>query len=402
MTHSARTSVWLRGILQPVGKATLVPVTPSVLTWAVKESGYEPDTVAAKAGVSPQTFAAWLRGDEHPKLSQFRKLANTLKRTPATLLLPEPPRRPAAAVEFRRAPGAERTDLLPTERRYLREARRLQDLVRWLQSELGDEVSPLPHFHTDLEPEAVSRRLRAFFPPPNGDSGVRTPAQAFRWWRSALERRGVLVFGFPLGRHGIHGFSLPHETAPVVAFNTWWRNEVRSFTLFHEFGHLLTRTASACLEARRRFARPSDSIERWCEQFSATLLLPREEVQKFLTEDLGRPATLRVEELDVPSRMASRFKVSLRAATLRLIEMKLATWDLYAQIPPVSENKPRGGGGRGRERGEIREGQYGDRTVSLMVRALNRDVLGRTDVLDALNIADTDLSKLERKSARTA
>jgi len=37
-----------------------------------------------------------------------------------------------------------------------------------------------------------------------------------------------------------------------------------------------------------------------------------------------------------------------------------------------------------------------------MVRALNRDVLGRTDVLDALNIADTDLSKLERKSASTA
>ena len=150
MTHSARTSAWLCGILPPVGKATLVPVTPSVLTWAVKESGYEPDTVAAKVGVPPQTFAAWLRGDEHPKLSQFRKLANTLKRTPATLLLPEPPRRPAAAVEFRRAPGAERTDLLPTERRYLREARRLQDLVRWLQSELGEEVSPLPHFHTDL------------------------------------------------------------------------------------------------------------------------------------------------------------------------------------------------------------------------------------------------------------
>jgi Zn-dependent peptidase ImmA (M78 family)/transcriptional regulator with XRE-family HTH domain len=389
-------------MLPPVAKPTLIPVTPSVLTWAVKESGYGPATVAAKVGVPPATFAAWLRGDEQPRLSQFRKLANALKRTPATLLLSRPPQTPATAVAFRGAPGAERSDLLPTERRYLREARRLQNLARWLQTELGEEVRALPHFRIAAEPETVAEQLRLFFPAPNGTTSVRTPAQAFRWWRGALERRGVLVFGFPLGRHGIHGFSLPHETAPVVAFNTWWRNEVRSFTLFHEFGHLLTRTASACLEAGPRFARPSDSIERWCEQFSAALLLPREAVQKFLTEDLGRPATLRVEELDVPTRIASRFKVSLRAATLRLIEMKLAAWDLYAQIPPVSENKPPGGGGRGRERGEIREGQYGDRTVGLIVRALNRDVLGRTDVLDVLNISDGDLSKLERKSARTA
>lgn len=385
-----------------MGKGTLIPVTPSVLAWAVEESGYDSGTVATKVGVPAETFAAWLRGDDQPKLSQFRKLASILKRTPAALLLPAPPSRPSASVEFRRRPGAERTDLLPTERRYLREARRLQDLVRWLQNELGEEVPPLPHVRIDLEPEDVSQRLRQFFPPPNGDSGVRTPAQAFRWWRQGLERRGVLVFGFPLGRHGIHGFSLPHESAPVVAINTWWRNEVRSFTLFHEFGHLLTRTGSACLEAGRRFARPTDSIERWCEQFSATLLLPREDVQRFLADELGRPANLRIEELDVPSRLASRFKVSLRAATLRLIEMKLATWDLYAQIPPVSENKPRSGGGRGRERGEIREAQYGDRPVSLMVRALNRDVLGRTDALDALNISDVDLSKLERRSARTA
>jgi Zn-dependent peptidase ImmA (M78 family)/transcriptional regulator with XRE-family HTH domain len=389
-------------MLLPVGKPTLVPVTPSVLTWAVKESGYEPATVAAKVGVPPETLAAWLHGDEQPRLGQFRKLANTLKRTPATLLLSRPPRRPATAVAFRRPQGAGRTDLLPTERRYLREARRLQDLARWLQNELGEEVRALPHFRTDSEPETVAVQLRPFFPAPNGASSVRTPAQAFRWWRGALERRGVLVFGFPLGRYGIHGLSLPDETAPVMAFNTWWRNEVRSFTLFHEFGHLLRRTASACLEAGARFARPSDSIERWCDQFSAALLLPREEVQKFLTENLGRPATLRVDELDVPTRIASRFKVSLRAATLRLIEMKLAAWDLYAQIPSVSENKPPGGGGRGRERGEIREGQYGDRTVGLIVRALNRDVLGRTDVLDVLNISDGDLSKLERKSARTA
>src|SRR5712692_6114641 len=140
-------------MLPPVSKPTLIPVTPSVLTWAVKESGYEPATVAAKVGVPPATFAAWLRGDEQPRLSQFRKLANALKRTPATLLLSRPPQRPATTIAFRRPPGAERSDLLPTERRYLREARRLQDLARWLQNELGEDAPALPRFRTDLEPE---------------------------------------------------------------------------------------------------------------------------------------------------------------------------------------------------------------------------------------------------------
>lgn len=120
-----------------MGKSTLVPITPSVLTWAVKESGYGPDVVAAKVGLPPETLAEWLRGGGQPNLTQFRKLADTLKRTPAALLLPEPSRRPAVLVEFRGPPGAEHSELTPTERRYLREARRLQELVSWLQTELG-------------------------------------------------------------------------------------------------------------------------------------------------------------------------------------------------------------------------------------------------------------------------
>jgi hypothetical protein len=41
--------------------------------------------------------------------------------------------------------------------------------------------------------------------------------------------------------------------------------------------------------------------------------------------------------------VASRFKTSLRATTIRLIELGLATWDLYEQIP-VAANPKRGGG----------------------------------------------------------
>lgn len=383
-----------------MGKPTLVPITPSVLVWAVRESGYSPNKVAEKVGVPLETFEAWIQNRAQPKLTEFRKLANVLKRTPATFLLPEPPQRPSPAVEFRRPPGAGRTALNPTERRYLREAGRLQDLSAWLQGELGETIRALPHFRTEVDPETTATKVTSALFPPRSKSALKTSSEAFRWWSSALERLGVLVFSFPMGRDAVRGFSLWHDRAPVIAVNTWWSIEARTYTLFHEFGHLLTRTASACLEAVKRFARPSDEIERWSERFSAAILLPRDEVHAFLNKELRRPSSLRVEDLSVPSAVANYFKVSLRAATLRLIEMNLATWDLYGQIPPVSDNKPRGGGGRGRDRGEIREDQYGDRTVGLFINALKRDVLGRADVLDALDIADANLSKLEGRSAR--
>src|SRR5262245_28584280 len=128
-----------------MGKTTLVPVTASVLDWAVKESGYEPHHIAAKVGVPPEKLKAWRTGDTQPALTEFRKLANVLKRTPATFLLPAPPTKPAPSVEFRRPPGVDRKSLNATERLYLREGRRLQELLTWVREELHEVTTPLPH-----------------------------------------------------------------------------------------------------------------------------------------------------------------------------------------------------------------------------------------------------------------
>jgi Zn-dependent peptidase ImmA (M78 family) len=381
-------------------RGTVVPITPSVLEWALKESGYSPEVVAEKIKVPTEAIEGWLRGRAAPRLTEFRKLAALLKRAPATFLLPRPPEQPPLAVEFRRAPTSDRTDLSPKERRYLREGRRLQELVWWIQGEIGAENQPLPFYQIGTDVDAAAADVSLSFLTTGRPDSFKSAAQAFLWFRRSLERIGVLVFMFPIGRDGVRGFSLWDDRSPVVALNTWWRVEARLFTLFHEFGHLLTRTASACLEAGRRLARPDDSVERWCEEFAAAVVLPKPAVEKFLRAELGRLHGTRIESLDVPSRVATRFRVSLRAATLRLIEMNLASWALYAQISPVSDHKPPGGGGRGRDRAEIREGQFGDRTISVMMDAMNRDVLGRTDVLDALDISDADLSKLERRAAR--
>ena len=208
--------------------------------------------------------------------------------------------------------------------------------------------------------------------------GVRSVARGRREPRATC-------FCDALGKDSCNGFSLWHELAPVIAVSSAWREEARIFTLFHELGHLITRSNSACIE-RRVHARPKDPVERWCELFAASVLLPRTAVERFLGPDATRG---RVTDLQVASGLATRARISLRAATIRLIELGFADWELYDEIPPLADKKPEGGGGgTGRNRLVIREDEFGARGTRLFVEGVQKDVISRSQAVSYLDIPD--------------
>lgn len=380
-----------------MSKAIYVPITPEVLEWAIRESGYTADEIASKAHVEGEELRAWLRDDGKPTLTQTRSLARTLRRTPSTFLLPRPPTSPQSLAQFRHAPGSYRTKATPEERRYLRETRRIQETAKWLVRELGEKRPSLKSHRLDSDVENVGqyarRKLRQLLPVPLKD--CQTHAQAFHAWRTALEAAGILVFVFPLGEDSARGFSLWDDDAPLIAVNSAWNPAARVYTLFHEFGHLLTRTSSVCVERSGQFAKPTDPAERWCEEFAAAALLPWPAVSRLMKSRFKWNPGDKIETFDVPRAIANVFKVSVRAATIRLIERGIATWGLYSGLQPYADRKRSGGGGDGRDRGEIRQDQYGDKTFGLFLRALGRQVLGRGDLLDYLDIPDAALDRLQ-------
>jgi Zn-dependent peptidase ImmA (M78 family)/DNA-binding XRE family transcriptional regulator len=371
-----------------------VPITPSVLRWAIEESGYSPEELAQALGVGLRQLENWTSGESKPSLTHARKLAGKLHRPFASLLLPEPPESRPLPVQFRHPLDDDR-QLSPSERRYIRRAARFQEVLSWLIRELELAGPQTPLASVNDNPVAAARVAREMIGVSASDQEQwDTPSLAFDEWREALERTGHFVFLFSLGKESSRGFSLWDEFAPVVAVNSAWNESARIFTLFHELGHLMTRTSSACVESVRTASR-SDPVERWCEAFAAAVLMPPGNVESSLTR-LGWQRGSQITSLPLAKSLANVFKVSLRAVVIRLIELNLASWSLYDEIPPISDRKPPRGGGTGRSRSEIREDQLGNRVTSLLVSAVESDVLSRSQAVDFLDIPDTTFDGLSR------
>ncbi len=375
---------------------TAVPITPAVLDWAISESGFTPAEVAKEAGVELADLNAWLKDKSKPGVTQVRALAQVLRRPVAALLLPTPPVSGLPDVRFRHTPGVAGRSLTPKERRYLRKAVRLQRMLGWVAQEIGERGPNLPRATLDQEPAGAGHATREAL-------GISIESQlqwtsasvAFDAWRQSVEHLGVAVFLFQLGAENCRGFSVWDDEVPIIAVNTAWNDEARIFTLFHELAHLAIRTNSACTAGDPAAVSGAwDPTERWCERFAASVLIPDSALRRTIAERLGVGVD-QVVDVGQVRRIASRFRTSLRATTIRLIELDLATWDLYRQLPAASDAKRRGGAAKGgRDRQEIQEDSLGARTTNLFHRAVEADVVTRSEALTYLDIPDPSFDQI--------
>jgi Zn-dependent peptidase ImmA (M78 family) len=211
-----------------------------------------------------------------------------------------------------------------------------------------------------------------------------------------LEGLGVFVFTLPLGEDSCRGFSLWGRFISVIVVNTSWNVCARIFSAFHELGHIIRQSNSACLGAGSYSPAMLRDLgeERWCEEFAAAFLMPWTATADCLKVRCGFEGT-EVDDLEVVKCLSRYFKVSLRAAALRLIKAGVAAEGLYAQIPPRADAKPEGGGGSGRDRGQIREDTLGRRAIDLFVSAVDREILTRYDVMGYLDATETDFERWE-------
>jgi Zn-dependent peptidase ImmA (M78 family)/transcriptional regulator with XRE-family HTH domain len=304
-------------------------VEPEVISWARRSAGLSIEQAAKQLGVRPGKVLEWEEGATEPTIVQLRKAAAAYNRPFAAMFMTRPPQHEEAInlPDFRRATTVARGDS-PALRKAILRARRQQDALQDVLDEGGDpDVSKLDAvlLNRDADAETSAATLRKSLGIGSMLAGVSThPEYLLRRLVTALEDRGYLVIqvqNVPMDE--MRGFSLGEGVAPVVALNgaDWPRGKV--FTLLHEVVHIGLKHSGLCDLSRDT----TSQEERFCDAVAAAALLPEKEFRK---EAAGvNPLSLRA--LD---RLAHQFGASAEAGLLRMVNLRLATWDEYWEMKP--------------------------------------------------------------------
>lgn len=383
---------------------TRVPVTGSVLRWALDEAGLTEADLAAQLRTDPEIVDAWLRGDASPTQGDLTRLSKVLRRPSALFFLPEPPRRHSVPPRFRLGRGRKERPLVPEELREIRRAKRLQHVVAWLRREREEGSPSVPEVARGSAPAVVAANLRRWMGV-TVDEQLRwdTAREGFESWRWVLEGRRLLVFQLQLGSRDIRGFASFDEWAPLVAVNTADNYPARTFTLFHEVAHLAVRDDASCLTQGLDAVDQQRDLERWCEQVAAQTLLPADDVRRVVARlrSAARPPD---DDFALARRLAGTFGVSIRAAAIRLIELQAVGGDLYAEVEDRAQRLDRmkgGGGGGGQPAPGRRLAEVGPRTAGLLLDAMEQRTLNERDVRDYLRLDGAELDELRGRLGST-
>lgn len=297
-----------------MGHKTHVPLTPAVLEWAMREGGYKTRTFAKKVNVDRHTVEGWLIGETQPSQGEFTKIVDALKRPSALFFLPEAPDS-TVPPELRSGP-ADGRPLGPAEVQKVRQALRLQRVLsEWLQQAEVPSID-FPYCELGTDAEFAGEQLRSALDVSTDEQlSWSSATEAFKIWREVVSSRRIQVFQLQLGEKGVRGFSSWNDRLPIIAINTAYNAQARTFTIFHELAHLLARTQAACTDLSPHGKR--SGVEQWCEAVASAALLPAKAVvTTFKSVSEEKP-------FEQVKAIADAFSVSLRAAALRIGDLGL-------------------------------------------------------------------------------
>ena len=308
-------------------------VEGAILTWARESAGYSIEDIATRFKKSPEAILAWEQGEMHPFMGQLRQLANLYKRPISDFYLPEVPYEHPIPHDFRRSPGTVAGIYSPALRQQLRFARERQELTKYLREDMGD---PLPFFDycktLQESPEIVGAHIRKLL-------DVRIEEQR-RWkdsrsglkaWRKLIEARDVLVFQFEKVKvEEAWGFSIVESVYPVIGINKALAPNGRTFTMLHEFVHLLLGEGGICdMDDYTPRNRRELDIEAFCNHATAAALMPEEHFRHNPIVRSRNGQSAPDWQDDEIAEIAAYFTVSREAVVRRLLAFGLTTPKFY-------------------------------------------------------------------------
>lgn len=372
---------------------------PALLQWARRSAGWELVAAATKLGIRPDQLEAWEIGTKRPTFNQLRKMASAYKRPVAVFFLADPPADFQALRDFRRLPGTMPLSESPELLYELRRAQERRELALELFETAEDEEPPLLEGEASLQsdPERVASVIRGQLQVTYDEQTSWGPDyESFNGWRRAMERAGVLVFqaaDVPVTE--MRGFSVYHERLPAIVVNIKDAIRGRTFTLLHEFAHLLLRQAGICL--LREGAANGDDLQRvewFCNRVAGAALVPAQPLLSQPNVMNHRGITWNDDELRV---LGNRFGASREVVLRRLLTLGKTTEEFYQRWREAFEEEygaapPRPAGFAPPHRMAI--STSGPLFVRLVLANYQMDSITASDVADLLGIRLKHLGRI--------
>jgi Zn-dependent peptidase ImmA (M78 family)/transcriptional regulator with XRE-family HTH domain len=321
------------------GQGSVPAVNPEILTWARETAGLSLERAAhaiqlnaAKGLSGAERLEALENNEGEPSRALLRRMAEKYRRPLLVFYLKQPPDKGARGEDFRRGPGAPSPDYDPHLDALIRNVRVRHELAKSL---LEDEETPPLEFigsHTMEDgAQAVAASIRSTFAFDIAEfHKARDVDTAFSYLRSRLEQSGIFVL--LVGNLGSHHSNIPATTfrgyaiadaiAPFIVINDNDAHAAWSSTALHEAAHLLlgqTGISGASHEAR---------IERFCDDVTGRLLLPRTELKE-LADLEGAPPD---EVLGRIAPFASARNISRRMVAYKLLRANIIDAARYEEV----------------------------------------------------------------------
>lgn len=306
-----------------------VEVAPEILRWACNRVNLDIQIVSQKLPQLP----AWERGEKKPTLKQIERFAKIVHAPVGFMFLPVPPEEHLPIPDFRTVGNAHlrhpSPDLLETI--YLCQQR--QEWYRNFSVSMHDD--PLPFVGSvslrDSVPRIAQQIRNTLGFEIENRSKFATWEEALRQFIAQSDEAGIMVMVSGVVGSNTHrklnfeefrGFTLSDDRAPLIFINGKDTKSAQIFTLAHELAHIwLGKTG---LSDVGPLTKPTNEIEKWCNQIAAEILVPLASIEK----------QYRINEFasNEMARLARFYKVSTLVVLRRMFDAEFITYNEFSDL----------------------------------------------------------------------
>ncbi len=365
--------------------------TPEMLKWAREQVGLSIDQAANFVQeLSPERLLAWESGKESPTLQDLETLGELYDCPVGYFFLELPPPQTPPRLDFRGMSLEKLSHLSYESRLQVRRFTRLVDYAVSLITVMGLDwkVSLSTETLEDAVDALVSRAVGRLGVTFETLSELATDEEAFDLWRTKIEKQGVFVFSLRLDPGELRGASLWGSTnPPAILVN---RADVeaatgRTFTLLHEYAHLLVKRPGIVCDFRGQAA--LDTVERFANRFAARAIVPQSNFERLLA---GKGLNVYRERWsdEILDQLRRPYHASRDVVSILLEELSYAPKGFYHQKRGTWDRRRPGGRGRGggQPLATRKRREFGSNFPRLLDTANRRSAISKLDLAEILDM----------------